>query len=408
MSKKTGRNDLCPCGSGKKFKQCCQSVSQNTQLPIKPGAHQIAAALRAALLHQHAGQSSRAEVIYQQILQAVPNNPDALHLLGTITLQSGRVEDAIQLISRAIKFAPPNPEYYNNLGFAFHERGDLPTAEKHYRKALSIKPDYANAHYNLHALLLNSKDHAASISCLRQVITANPSDIDAHFMLGVLLDYSGNIGPANMEFGIVEKGSNLHRARLDAWRHLKSAGPQLPQVTGSMIQTFRLAFGAAPKNGLILEFGVRFGNTIRQIAALAHQQVHGFDSFEGLPEEWHHEAKGSYTTKGQIPSVPKNVSLHVGWFDESLPAFLQSHQGPARLINVDCDIYSSTKTVLDFLAPRIVPGTVIVFDEYIGNEHWREDEFKAFQEAVAKYGWHYNYLCVSPFTKQVAVQIKKV
>lgn len=408
MTKKIGRNDLCPCGSGKKFKQCCQPVSQNAHQPIKPSIQQITAALRAALLQQHAGHSSRAEVICQQVLQVAPNNPDALHLLGTITLQSGRIEDAIRLISRAIKLAPPNPEYYNNLGFAFHERGDLPIAEKHYRKALSIKPDYVNAHYNLHALLLNSKDHAASISCLRQVIALNPSDIDAHFMLGVLLDCSGNIEPANMEFGIVEKGTNLHRARLDAWRHLKSAAPRLPQITGSMIQTFRLAFEAAPKNGLVLEFGVRFGNTIHQIAVLAHQQVHGFDSFEGLPEEWHHEAKGSYTTKGQIPPVPKNVSLHVGWFDDTLPIFLQGHQGPVRLINVDCDIYSSTKTVLDLLAPRIISGTVIVFDEYIGNEHWREDEFKAFQEAVAKYGWSYDYLCFSTFTKQVAVQIREV
>jgi len=57
------------------------------------------------------------------------------------------------------------------------------------------------------------------------------------------------------------------------------------------------------------------------------------------------------------------------------------------------------------LAPRIVSETVIVFDEYIGNEQWREDEFKAFQEAVARNGWAYEYLCFSVFTKQVAVRI---
>jgi hypothetical protein len=77
-------------------------------------------------------------------------------------------------------------------------------------------------------------------------------------------------------------------------------------------------------------------------------------------------------------------------------------------VNVDCDIYSSTKTVLDLLAPRMQVGTVIIFDEYIGNAHWREDEFKAFQEAVATYGWKYEYLCFSFFTKQVAVKLTSV
>ena len=54
---------------------------------------------------------------------------------------------------------------------------------------------------------------------------------------------------------------------------------------------------------------------------------------------------------------------------------------------------------------QFIPGTVIVFDEYIGNEHWREDEFKAFQEAVLEYGWKYEYLCFSFVTKQVVVRI---
>ena len=76
-----------------------------------------------------------------------------------------------------------------------------------------------------------------------------------------------------------------------------------------------------------------------------------------------------------------------------------------KFINIDCDIYSSTKTILDQLAPRMVAGSVILFDEYIGNEHWREDEYKAFQESVEKYGWDYEYLCFSIYTKQVVVKI---
>ena len=135
------------------------------------------------------------------------------------------------------------------------------------------------------------------------------------------------------------------------------------------------------------------------------QEVHGFDSFEGLPEDWHHAPKGSYSTKGVIPSVQENVILHNGWFEETLPGFVEKYQGPVRFMNIDCDIYSSTKTVLELLAKQITHGTVIVFDEYIGNETWRDDEFKAFQEAVLKYGWEYEYLCFSFMTQQVVVRI---
>ncbi len=135
------------------------------------------------------------------------------------------------------------------------------------------------------------------------------------------------------------------------------------------------------------------------------QEVHGFDSFEGLPEAWHHMPKGLYSTKGVIPSVQENVILHIGLFEETLPGFVEKFQDPIRFINIDCDIFSSTKTVLDFLAGQITHGTVIVFDEYIGNENWREDEFKAFQEAVLRYDWEYEYLCFSFMTKQVVVRI---
>ena len=74
-------------------------------------------------------------------------------------------------------------------------------------------------------------------------------------------------------------------------------------------------------------------------------------------------------------------------------------------MNIDCDIYSSTKFVLECFAEQIIPGTVIVFDEYIGNKNWREDEFKAFQEAVGIHGWEYEYLCFSFMTQQVVVRI---
>lgn len=402
---KTGRNDPCPCGSGKKFKQCCLQVERVQQQSLLAAVPQ---AMRTALAHHQAGRLPQAEAIYHQILRVVPRHPDALHLLGTIALQGGKIDEAIRFISQAVGVNPSNPEYFSNLGLALQFQGNLDAATENFRKALALKPDYADAWYNLHALLIDAADMAPAIQCMRKVVALRPADMDARLTLGVLLDYAGEPDAAREHFDLVEKSVDLFKARLDAWRYLKSLDHPLPRMIGSNIEAFRIGVEAAIEKGLVLEFGVRHGTSIRQIADLVKQPVHGFDSFEGLPEVWHHEPKGSYTTKGEIPKVPKNVRLHVGWFEDTLPEFLKVHEGPVRFINVDCDIYSSTKTVLDLLAPRMVPGSVIVFDEYIGNEHWREDEFKAFQEAVARYGWTYEYLCFSIFTKQVAVRITSV
>lgn len=403
---KIGRNDLCPCGSGKKYKQCCMqnpAVSQQKQPALDMQIHQ---AMRHAWMLQSAGRNAEAEAICKQIFSVRPNFPEALHLLGVVALKDGNIEVAIAALSKAIQGNNQNPQYHSNLGLAFHEQGKLDLATKHYRQALRLRPDYIDAYYNLHALQLGPEDLDAAIENIEKLLTINLLDLDARFVLAVLLEYRGDKISGKKHVAAVETGPPLYRARLDAWEYLKSSCKVLPQITGSNIQTFQVAINAATVEGLVLEFGVRHGNTIRQIAGLVEQEVHGFDSFEGLPEEWHHEPKGSYTTKGKIPVVPSNIKLNVGWFEDTLPIFLESHNGPVRLVNIDCDIYSSTKTVLDALAPRIVSGTVIIFDEYIGNEHWREDEYKAFQEAVSRYGWQYEYLSFSFFTKQVTVRIK--
>jgi hypothetical protein len=221
----------------------------------------------------------------------------------------------------------------------------------------------------------------------------------------MMLDYIGRPQEATSHFDMIEATDIVNCAHLDAWNYIKLSKDPLPPITGSSIEAFKIGMKAAVNEGLVLEFGVGFGTSIRLISELAEQEVHGFDSFEGLPEAWNHEPKGSYSTKGIIPSVPDNVILHDGWFEETLPSFVDQHQTPIRFMNIDCDIYSSTKTIFDLLAKQITTGTVIVFDEYIGNANWREDEFKAFQEAVLKYGWKYEYLCFSFFTKQVAVRI---
>jgi len=159
----------------------------------------------------------------------------------------------------------------------------------------------------------------------------------------------------------------------------------------------RVALARAPAAGLVMEFGVGGGESIREIARLAGSEriVHGFDSFHGLPEDWagRHEERGHYATGGRAPAAPQNVRFHVGLFADALPGFLAAHPGPAAFVHIDCDLYSATATVLDALAPRIGAGTVIVFDEYFNYPGWRGHEFRAFQEFVSRHAATYDYLC---------------
>lgn len=161
-------------------------------------------------------------------------------------------------------------------------------------------------------------------------------------------------------------------------------------------------------DGLYCEFGVWVGETINHIASRTPHTIHGFDSFEGLPETWRTGfTKGAFRMDG-LPKVRENVQLHKGWFDESLPGWAEAHPGPIAFLHMDADLYSSTKTVLDILGDRIVPGTVIQFDEFFNYPGWQDGEFKAFNEFVADRQIEFEYLGYCPQGEQVAVKILSV
>jgi hypothetical protein len=77
------------------------------------------------------------------------------------------------------------------------------------------------------------------------------------------------------------------------------------------------------------------------------------------------------------------VRLHGGWFEDSLLGFSASQPGPVRLLHVDCDLYSSTRTVLQAAEPRLVAGSVIVFDDLRAYPGYADHELKAFAEFAA-------------------------
>jgi hypothetical protein len=160
-------------------------------------------------------------------------------------------------------------------------------------------------------------------------------------------------------------------------------------------------------DGLILEFGVASGRTVNHLANLRPaQQVFGFDSFQGLPEAWRPGfGKGRFAQL--VPAVRSNVTLVQGLFEDTLAGFLADRPEPVALLHIDCDLYSSSRFVLETLAFRISRGTIIVFDEYFNYPGWRHHEFKAFAEFVAAHDHDYDYLGLVPNHQQVCVRISR-
>ncbi len=170
-------------------------------------------------------------------------------------------------------------------------------------------------------------------------------------------------------------------------------------------ETLEHGLSLAPPDGLALEFGVYLGETLRVISeARSGRDVFGFDSFEGLPETWRTGWPVGTFKIDHIPNIP-GAELVVGSFHDTLPDFLAEHSSSIAFLHLDCDLYSSAKTVLANVGPRLRRGTVVVFDEYFNYPSWREHEYRAWQEYVADSGIRFTYEAYTVDHKQVVVRI---
>jgi hypothetical protein len=162
------------------------------------------------------------------------------------------------------------------------------------------------------------------------------------------------------------------------------------------LNEFSAAFSYAPDTGHIIECGVGTGRTMRWLTRLTDKPIHGFDSFEGLPEDWVMSddiihPKGSFAAPKEIvPYLQKRpqIKLHIGWFKDTLPIWKENYPGIIAFLHIDADLYSSCVTVLAELNKQIVPDTVILFDEFYETDrykYWEQGEYKAFCEWQEKY-----------------------
>ncbi len=175
------------------------------------------------------------------------------------------------------------------------------------------------------------------------------------------------------------------------------------------IYAMKSAIANAVKGGLYVEFGVAKGDGCRLFGRMLKQQklvMTGFDSFEGLQENWTGittgRQAGAFSTEGQLPQVPDNVTLVKGWVQDTLPDYLKENEGkPFGFIHMDMDTYTPTAFALKAVKSRLRKGTVILFDELYAYPGWRHHEYKALEENLS--AADYRYICFAP--ESVAIEI---
>lgn len=181
----------------------------------------------------------------------------------------------------------------------------------------------------------------------------------------------------------------------------------------NLLESLRVSY----LTGHVIECGVYRGRSLTAMALL-HPELHfhGFDSFRGLPNDWSRSSTEQYAAGhfrlDRPPLVPPNATLHVGWFEDSLPMWKQSYGGPLRLLHIDCDIYTSTKQVLLGFNERLVPGSVITFDELVDwtnggiFPYWPECEWKALNEWLIECGRQVRFMSRGPlFSASFVVEV---
>ncbi len=180
------------------------------------------------------GDHARAQFIYQQILQAAPDEPNALNGLGVLALHAdrldeaegylrraivaspreasllgnlselhrrrGRADEAIACCRQALEWAPNWPLLHSNLGVLLKQQEQFEPAVASFRRALELNPNLAEVHYNLANTFVNLDRLDLAEASFRRALELTPNDPETHNNLGNILDTQGRLADALAHF----------------------------------------------------------------------------------------------------------------------------------------------------------------------------------------------------------------
>ena len=189
------------------------------------------------------------------------------------------------------------------------------------------------------------------------------------FHLAVALERLDEVEESEKIMEELRRGESNLSCLVDSWGyvrwHTRRADPHRLSLHRGTRAMLEIALEAAQPllqhdDGLVCEFGVASGRSARMTQEMLplDTHIHGFDTFTGLPVAWGNEPAGSYSTGGAIPKMEGgNVHFHKGLFKDTVPAFLatQDKGRPLAYANIDCDLYGSTRDVLEAMHGLGVP-----------------------------------------------------
>lgn len=185
----------------------------------------MAELLQQAIRHHQAGRLDQAEELYRQILQADPDQPDALHLVGVIAYQRGKLEEAADWIRKAIAINPNAAPFHCNLGEVCRTMGRLDQAVAHLKAAIALKSDYAEAWSNLGLALQGMGKVDEAVEHFRRAIQLQPRYAMAYVNLGSALREQEHLDEAVEAFRqAVRLAPNLPEAQSDLGQALMEKG----------------------------------------------------------------------------------------------------------------------------------------------------------------------------------------
>ncbi|HBK04255.1 MAG TPA: hypothetical protein DDZ81_00140 [Acetobacteraceae bacterium] len=194
-----------------------------------------------ALAHHAAGRLTRAEAIYRRILQATPDDVEALNLLGLLLQDQGDLLQGIALITRALEIDPEYPEALTNLARARNARGELDAAIASAERALELDSELPEAHHQLGRALLEQGDYAGAEAALRRSLTLAPELADSHVSLGIAYARQYQADKAIASFAAADRLQPNRPAALIAMGSALAAANQLDAALGYLQRAVTLA-----------------------------------------------------------------------------------------------------------------------------------------------------------------------
>jgi tetratricopeptide (TPR) repeat protein len=149
-----------------------------------------------AVRYHRTGDTARAELICRQILDANPEQTDALHLMGIIAYQRGWHDLALEHLRRAVDIDARQAQLHNSLGIVWRAKGCLEEAKACYQKALILQPDYAEALNNLGNVWHDQNRLAEAKPCFQRALALRPDYPEALNSLGNVWREEGRLDEA--------------------------------------------------------------------------------------------------------------------------------------------------------------------------------------------------------------------